>query len=215
MTLKREVVSELGANDQVKYYFALLQAARANADRPQVPPPDLKAERTACEIGEHWLDDVVASARKDESGFYRVAQGPDLLRRIRSAIATTLECLPETERAPFLARLAKLDVPAQGDGTIPGELIAAITSGDREAGDSLHGCPRELGMVCIVGCEGLAIGPSGCNGIFGAQTIEEGEVLSVDGDKGDIYRGEIEVVRTRPTALLDKIAHWRAIEAAR
>ena len=74
---------------------------------------------------------------------------------------------------------------------------------------------RELGMVCIVGCEGLAIGPSGCNGTFGAQTIEEGEVLSVDGDKGDIYRGEIEVVRTRPTALLDKIAHWRAIEAAR
>ena len=64
---------------------------------------------------------------------------------------------------------------------------------------------RELGMVCIVGCEGLAIGPSGCNGTFGAQTIEEGEVLSVDGDKGDIYRGEIEVVRTRPTALLDKM----------
>ena len=153
MTLKREVVSELGddellqpeliakslvANDQVKYYFALLQTARANADRPQIPPPDLKAERTACEIAEDWLDNVVASTRKDDTGGYRVPQGPDLLRRIRSSIATMLECLPQAERAPFLARLAKLENPALDDGAIPGELIAAITSGDPEAGDSLH-----------------------------------------------------------------------------
>ena len=153
MTLKREVVSELGddellqpeliakslvANDQVKYYFALLQTARANADRPQIPPPDLKAERTACEIAEDWLDNVVASTRKDDTGGYRVPQGPDLLRRIRSSIATMLECLPQAERAPILARLAKLENPALDDGAIPGELIAAITSGDPEAGDSLH-----------------------------------------------------------------------------
>jgi hypothetical protein len=74
---------------------------------------------------------------------------------------------------------------------------------------------RELGTVCIVGCEGLAIDPSGRKRTFGAQTIEEGEVLSVDGDRGDIYRGEIEVVRTRPTALLNRIAQWRAIERVR
>ncbi len=74
---------------------------------------------------------------------------------------------------------------------------------------------RELGTVCIVGCEGLAIDPSGRRGAFGAQIIEEGEVLSIDGDKGDIYRGESEVVRARPTAVLDQIARWRAIERAR
>ena len=95
MTLKQEVVSELGddellapdliakslvANDQVKYYFALLQTARDNADRPQVPAPDLKAERIASEIPDDRLDDVVAGTRKDRSGAYRVPQGPDLLR---------------------------------------------------------------------------------------------------------------------------------------
>ena len=153
MTLKREVISELGddellrpeligkslvANDQVKYYFALLQTARANADRPQIPAPDLKAERRACEIAEDWLDKVIAGTLKDDSGGYRVPQGPDLLRRIRSGIATMLECLPEAERGPFLVRLAKLENPPLEDGAIPGELIAAITSGDREAGDSLH-----------------------------------------------------------------------------
>jgi pyruvate,orthophosphate dikinase len=67
---------------------------------------------------------------------------------------------------------------------------------------------RELGKVCIVGCEGLAMDPSGRKGAFGPQVIEEGEVLSVDGVKGEIYRGEIEVVRTRPTELLSKIAQW-------
>ena len=52
MTSKQEIVAELGeadlllpgrialsltANDQIKYYFALLQTARSNAYRPRVP----------------------------------------------------------------------------------------------------------------------------------------------------------------------------------
>jgi uncharacterized protein Yka (UPF0111/DUF47 family) len=153
MTLKQEVVSELGddellapdliarslvANDQVKYYLALLQTARDNADRPQIPARNLKAERTASEIADDWLDNVVAGTGKDNSGGYRVPQAPDLLRRIRSGIEAMLECLPDADRAPFLARLANLDLPALADGAIPGDLIAAITSANRKAGDSLH-----------------------------------------------------------------------------
>jgi pyruvate,orthophosphate dikinase len=42
---------------------------------------------------------------------------------------------------------------------------------------------RELGKVCIVGCEGLIIDPSGRKGAFGAETIEEGKTLSVDGSR--------------------------------
>ena len=102
MTLKREVVSELGddellkpeliakslvADDQVKYYFALLQTARANAEFPQIPPPDLKVERTACGIGEDWLDKVVAGTLKDDSGGYRVPQGPRAFTNCESRFA--------------------------------------------------------------------------------------------------------------------------------
>ena len=123
MTLKQEVVSELGddellapdriakslaANDQVKYYFALLQTARDNADRPRVPPPDLKAERIASQIADDSLDNVVAGTRTDGFGAYRVPQGPDLLRRIMSGIETMVECLPDADRAPFQVRLAAL-----------------------------------------------------------------------------------------------------------
>lgn len=153
MTLKQEVVSELGddellapdriakslvANDQVKYCFALLQTARDNADRPRVPPPDLKAERIASQIADDSLDNVVAGTRTDGFGAYRVPQGPDLLRRIMSGIETMVECLPDADRAPFQARLAALKLPALDDRAIPGDLIAALTSGDRKAGDSLH-----------------------------------------------------------------------------
>ncbi|MGB8275877.1 MAG: pyruvate, phosphate dikinase [Alphaproteobacteria bacterium] len=71
---------------------------------------------------------------------------------------------------------------------------------------------RQLGRVCIVGCEGLSIDPSGRKGVFGAETIKEGEIVSVDGVKGEIYRGAIEVRRERPTELLSKIERWRGRE---
>jgi len=56
VTAKQEIVAEIGeaellvpariarslaANDEVKYYLALLQTARSNADHPRVPAPDL------------------------------------------------------------------------------------------------------------------------------------------------------------------------------
>ena len=153
MTLKNIVVSELGdqellapdliatslvANDQVKYYFALLQTARDNTDKPQVPAPDLKAERVASQLADDWLDGVVAGTKKIRSGAYRVPHGPEILRRIKSSIETMLECLPDPERAPFLARLAKLKLPVADRGAITRNLIAAITSGDGKAGDSPH-----------------------------------------------------------------------------
>ena len=71
---------------------------------------------------------------------------------------------------------------------------------------------RQLGKVCIVGCEGLSIEPSGRAGIFGAATIEEGQILSVDGIKGEIYRGTLEIVAERPTELLSKIELWHKTE---
>lgn len=153
MTSKQAIVSELGgeevlvpdliarslvANDQAKYYFALLQAARANADRRRVPSPDLKAERLASRIPDAWLDDVVAGAAKDRPGFYRIPNAPEILHRIGLAIELMLECLPEARRAPFLARLRQLEPPKLDDEAISRALIDAIASGDRKAGDSLH-----------------------------------------------------------------------------
>jgi uncharacterized protein Yka (UPF0111/DUF47 family) len=153
MTLKQTVVSELGnpellaperiarslvANDQVKYYLALLQTAQNRADAPLAPAPDLHSERMASQLSDDWLDDVVAGTRKDRGGAYRVPHAPDILRRIRAGVQTMLDCLPDPERTPLLARLGHLDFPALEHGAIPGQLIDAIASGNRKAGDSVH-----------------------------------------------------------------------------
>lgn len=153
MAAKQAIVAELGdqailsperiarslvANDQVKYYFALLQSARDNADRPRVPVVDLKAERVASQLSDAWLDDVVAGTRKAGSGSYRVPHGPEILRRIESSVRIMFACLPEAEQTELRKRTERLTLPAPDHGAIPSRTITAITSGDRKAGDSLH-----------------------------------------------------------------------------
>lgn len=153
MTAKQSIIAELGdreillpeliarslnANDQVKYYFALLQTAKANADRPAVPAPDLKSERIAARIDEPALDEIVAGTRKAGPDLYAVPHGSAVLARIPTAIADMLSCLPDEERRPLAERLKSLAPPADAGEVLPGSLISAITSGDRESGDSPH-----------------------------------------------------------------------------
>lgn len=73
---------------------------------------------------------------------------------------------------------------------------------------------RQLGKVCVVGCESLRIDASGRSASFGEAKVEEGEILTVDGLSGTIYRGTLEVVKERPTALLAKVAAWRKPDRA-
>lgn len=154
MTTKQAIVRELGdsdilspdliatsliANDRVKYYFALLQTARTHADHPNTGCSDLKAERLASQIGDEWLDDVVAGTRGDKTG-YSIPRSGEILTRINTSIATMLACLPPADQAPFSARLQAFwqFMPVPSDGAFPGPLLSAMTSGDRTSGDSLH-----------------------------------------------------------------------------
>jgi pyruvate,orthophosphate dikinase len=68
---------------------------------------------------------------------------------------------------------------------------------------------RQLGKVCVVGCQGIMIDASGRKAKFGSETIEEGMIVSVDGARAEIYAGAVEMVKARPTELLAKIASWR------
>ena len=88
---------------------------------------------------------------------------------------------------------------------------AALVTGQGARTSHAAVVARQLGMVCIVGCEGLSIDRSGRKGVFGQETIEEGEIVSVDGARGEIYRGAIEILRDRPTELLSKFALWRSM----
>jgi pyruvate,orthophosphate dikinase len=100
----------------------------------------------------------------------------------------------ETAETSDIGALAEADalVTAQGARTSHAAVVA-----------------RQLGKVCVVGCDGLAIEASGRRARFGAQTIEEGDTISVDGTGGAIFRGKVEVVSERPAELLAKVAAWQ------
>ena len=68
---------------------------------------------------------------------------------------------------------------------------------------------RQLGKVCVVGCEGLIIDARGQSGDIASEKLLEGDIVTVDGATGAIFRGELEVVRERPVELLRTIASWR------
>lgn len=151
MTSKQKIVVELGqadlllpdriaqaltANDQAKYYLALLQAARACAEDPQLKPTNLKVERLASGLSDKWLDDVVASTRNDGAA-YAVPNLGEILSRLVSAVRVMLACLDEGGQKAFEARLAKL-APNANTGRISAAQIDGMTSGDRKAGDSIH-----------------------------------------------------------------------------
>ncbi|HOT94621.1 MAG TPA: PEP/pyruvate-binding domain-containing protein [Methanoregulaceae archaeon] len=67
---------------------------------------------------------------------------------------------------------------------------------------------RELGVVCVVNCQDLQVDSLRHRCSFGETVVREGEVISIDGDTGDVFLGEVEVVEERPDDLLACIQDW-------
>ena len=72
---------------------------------------------------------------------------------------------------------------------------------------------RHLGVVCVVGCVGLTLDMKGRRLRFGADRFDEGELITVDGDDGRIYRGDVEVRSEVPQALIDRVNGWKGAPA--
>ena len=66
---------------------------------------------------------------------------------------------------------------------------------------------RQMGKACVVGCAALKVNAGGA--AIGAQTIQEGDWISIDGGTGAIYAGRCEIVVERPEAALAEIERWR------
>jgi pyruvate,orthophosphate dikinase len=75
-------------------------------------------------------------------------------------------------------------------------MIAAEAMVTARGGASSHAAvvARQLGKPCVVGCTALQIDEPGCRVVLGARTIEEGQVVTVDGSSGRVYLGEIATV---------------------
>ena len=73
---------------------------------------------------------------------------------------------------------------------------------------------RQLGKVCLVGCSGLAIDASGHSCQIGGHRLREGELITLDGDTGCVYRGSLPVIHEHPDRELAEIRRWRAASEA-
>jgi pyruvate, orthophosphate dikinase len=69
---------------------------------------------------------------------------------------------------------------------------------------------RQLGKVCLVACETLHIDLARRCIRFGDVEIAEGEVLTLDGHGGAIFRGAARTVNEAPQDLLTRLAALRA-----
>jgi len=92
------VARGLEANDRAKYYLTLLQAARARAEFPDRPIPDLSAERQAARIDDIGLDDAVADARRLDGGVLAIPQADRIFEEITACLRTMAEAVGPGER---------------------------------------------------------------------------------------------------------------------
>jgi len=69
---------------------------------------------------------------------------------------------------------------------------------------------RQLGKVCLVGCPQLTIEDDGRGCSIGGQRLAEGELITLDGDAGRVYRGRLPVIHERPAQELAEITAWGA-----
>jgi pyruvate, orthophosphate dikinase len=67
---------------------------------------------------------------------------------------------------------------------------------------------RQLGKVCVVNCTGLVIEAQRHRCTIGGTLVREGDIISIDGNTGSVYRGRVNVVSWRPADLIARVRQW-------
>jgi pyruvate,orthophosphate dikinase len=68
---------------------------------------------------------------------------------------------------------------------------------------------RQMGKACVVSCAGLVVDPSAHRAEIGGIPLNEGDWVSVDGDTGEVFFGQLEITTERPEAALAEVESWR------
>ena len=68
---------------------------------------------------------------------------------------------------------------------------------------------RELGKVAVVGCDALQIAPDEKSCTIAGRTFQNGAPLTLDGETGHVYAGEMEIAEERPVSELAEVDAWK------
>jgi pyruvate,orthophosphate dikinase len=69
---------------------------------------------------------------------------------------------------------------------------------------------RQMGKVCVVGCRALRIDSGAHRCWFGDRAFREGELITIDGETGNVFAGRLVVMIEKPHEALAAIARWKA-----
>lgn len=68
---------------------------------------------------------------------------------------------------------------------------------------------RQLGKICVVNCTSLQIDPVRGKCRIGEKELSEGDIITLDGNSGMIYEGEVKARSERPIDLLGHVDRWK------
>jgi len=138
----------LAANDRAKYLFTLLQMAKSHADFPEAEFTNLSQERSSSGVADASFDSVIANSRKLANETYRIEQAhhiyelllDDLGEMLKPLVAIADGTTANSAAQNYTARFEKLTGSGAQitDQTVSSAQIDAMTSAQREHGDSLH-----------------------------------------------------------------------------
>jgi pyruvate,orthophosphate dikinase len=70
---------------------------------------------------------------------------------------------------------------------------------------------RQLGKVCLVGCESLSIDERARTVTIGNVVLHEGDIITLDGNEGVLYNGAARVEEQVPHELIARLERLRRI----
>ena len=141
----------LAANDRIKYYLTLLQAAKAHADQPEAARSDLRPEREASGVDDATLDETVAASRYERPEAVWIPNAQKLQAELLAGVRAMLQPVLASDAAmnparSYVERLEAIEAslaPCPGD-VMPAAQIDALTHAAAEGPDSVHRLVMEL-----------------------------------------------------------------------
>ena len=158
MPVKADVLEQLGetalilpdlvnraltANDRIKYYLTLLQAARDHAAHPNVTS-SLQAEREASGVDDPRLDGVVAGSALENEHQLHIPHARLIHLRIVDGMGQMLEPFKSADAGLLYERLSRrfqrlLSVlPCPENDRVPADYVDAVSRADGGGADSVH-----------------------------------------------------------------------------
>lgn len=155
LLLPRRIQAGLSANNRLKYYLTLLQAAVAAARDPQRDVPALRETRIASGVTDATLDDVVARSRAGADGMILVPDAARIrqcvfadLREMLAPVQAAAQVAPDLQEVSdgAAARLQALEAatPAFDADLVTAAAVDALAAARTGGQDSVHQLVMDL-----------------------------------------------------------------------